>query len=309
MVLADDLAAGVEGFLGVLGDDLREAALLPFDDDRRTWTYLPGDRAGVALHRLDRNQEKRFHQLLAVLLSLPAFTRAVAIMGLDEVLDRLEGYGSGRRHRGDYWCAVHGTPGAAPWSVRVEGHHVSVRATVVGGEVRATPLFLGANPATVRAEGRVVSAPLAAEEGLGFELLHALGPEQLASAIVADEAPDDITTRDLPRIGEPPDGGVPLASLDGPAADAAGALLSAYLGRFPAGAGLPDPAGARFAWAGAHEPGTGHYYRIAGPGLLIELDNTQDGANHVHTVVRDPRADFGDDLLAAHHREHHRPGH
>jgi hypothetical protein len=61
----------------------------------------------------------------------------------------------------------------------------------------------------------------------------------------------------------------------------------------------------RFAWAGAPKPGIGHYYRLAGPGLLIELDNTQNQANHVHTVVRDPAADFGDDLLAAHYRRAH----
>jgi hypothetical protein len=122
---------------------------------------------------------------------------------------------------------------------------------------------------------------------------------------LADEAPDDITTRDLPHMGEPPTGGVPLSSLGGAAARAAEALLSVHLGRFPAGAGLPDPDGAHFAWAGAREPGTGHYYRIAGPRLLVELDNTQDGANHVHTVVRDPAADFGDDVLSDHHRSHH----
>jgi len=101
-----------------------------------------------------------------------------------------------------------------------------------------------------------------------------------------------------------------LRRLDQPAGGAARALLDVYLGRFPDTPGLlrPDPSDATFAWAGAVEPGIGHYYRIAGPRLLIELDNTQDGANHVHTVVRDPATDFGDDLLARHHRAEHRSG-
>jgi hypothetical protein len=37
----------------------------------------------------------------------------------------------------------------------------------------------------------------------------------------------------------------------------------------------------------------------------VEYDNTQDGANHVHTVVRDVRRDWADDLLAAHYRTAH----
>ena len=99
--------------------------------------------------------------------------------------------------------------------------------------------------------------------------------------------------------------GVALANLRGGAALSADALLRVYLDRFPQGSLRPDPDGARFAWAGSQEPGGGHYYRIAGPRLLIELDNTQNGANHIHTVVRDPTTDFGEDLLAAHLRHDH----
>jgi hypothetical protein len=64
----------------------------------------------------------------------------------------------------------------------------------------------------------------------------------------------------------------------------------------------------RFGWAGGSEPGQGHYYRIQGPTFLIEFDNTQDGANHAHTVWRDLEEDFGGDLLRRHYEEspHHR---
>jgi hypothetical protein len=93
-------------------------------------------------------------------------------------------------------------------------------------------------------------------------------------------------------------------------------LLDVYVGRIPdavadeeatkyQGERLDELA---FAWAGGVEPGEGHYYRVQGPRLLIEYDNTQRGANHVHTVWRDPDDDFGEDLLRAHHlQSHHLP--
>jgi len=285
---------------------------MPFDEEgeRLTWAYWPTARRGVPLHALDRRASKAVHRVLGVLLPAPTFARVGAVMALDEVLDRAERFASDRRHRDDYWVSVFGEPGAQTWGWRFEGHHVSIHASVVEGEVHLTPLFLGANPAVVGDEGRVVTAPLAAEEAMGFELLHALTVEQRSTAVVADRAPDDILTRndpavDLGSLG----GGVPLRALEGAAASAADALVGLYLRRFPAGARLPDPAGATFAWSGAPEPGVGHHYRIVAPRLLVELDNTQDGANHVHTVVRHPSADFGHDALARHHRRsHERPG-
>ena len=324
--MARDIGDAVRRFVDSLDGPRRAAACLPFDDAaRRDWAYWPAPRPGVALGALDRAQAKAAHRLLATLLPLPAFARAVAIMALDEVLDRLEGYAGDRRNRDDYWVAVFGdvavgapARGGSPWGVRFEGHHVSVHATVVDGQVRLTPLFLGANPAVVEEAdhgvratqaGLPVVAPLAVEERLGFELLHALTTDARAAAVVSAEAPRDVLTGNAPRLDRPlPHEGVPLAALTGGAKAAADALLGVYLARFPPGVGRPDPDGASFVWAGAAEPGIGHYYRVAGPRLVIELDNTQDHANHVHTVVRDPAADFGEDLLAAHRRQAHGAG-
>ena len=61
-----------------------------------------------------------------------------------------------------------------------------------------------------------------------------------------------------------------------------------------------------FAWAGSLEPRQGHYYRIQAPNFLIEYDNTQTDANHVHFVVRDLKNDFGEDLLQKHYEQHHK---
>jgi hypothetical protein len=60
-----------------------------------------------------------------------------------------------------------------------------------------------------------------------------------------------------------------------------------------------------FAWAGGVDPGQGHHYRVQGPRLLVEYDNTQRDANHVHTVWRDPDGDFGDDVLRQHRLRSH----
>ncbi len=309
MELADDVTAAARAFLEVVDDGQARAVLLPFDDeDRRAWAYWPTERRGTPLWSLDRRQTKAAHRFLATLLAVPAYARAVTIMGLDEVLDRMEGYSSDRRHGEDYWFSIFGPPGGEVWGVRFEGHHLSVHATFFHGQVRLTPLFLGANPAVVHDGGRPAVAPLGPEEQLGFELLHSLSTEERAAAVISDEAPDDIVTRNQARLDRPlPSEGVPLSALRGTTAACARALLEVYLGRFPAGSLRLDAREAVFSWAGAQEPGSGHYYRIAGPRLLVEFDNTQNGANHIHTVVRDPVSDFGDDMLATHLQGAHSP--
>ncbi len=307
MSAARRLQTATSMFLDTLDDGQRRQASLRFDEvARRTWAYTPGPRNGVPMWALSRGQTKAAFTLLAALLAPPAFVRAVAVMGLEEVLDQVEGGRSGRRHIGDYWIAVFGEPGVEPWALRLEGHHVSVNATVGAGEVALTPLFLGANPASVRDGGHVVLAPLQIEERLGFDLVSALTMEQRSSAVLSEEAPADIITRNRPRLDAPMDpAGVPLSALDGSAGTTARELVRTYLDRFPDGVIRPRTDELWFAWAGALEPGIGHYYRLTGPRLLVELDNTQNGANHVHTVVRDPEADFGEDLLAVHYARNH----
>jgi hypothetical protein len=81
-------------------------------------------------------------------------------------------------------------------------------------------------------------------------------------------------------------------------------LVAVYADRYPAGAawdGLGSLDGLHFAWAGPEEVGAPHYYRLHSPSLVVEYDNTQNGANHVHTVCRHPRNDFGLDTLALHY--------
>ncbi len=175
--------------------------------------------------------------------------------------------------------------------------------TLAGDRVSPAPLFLGANPATVRYAGHPVLRPLALEEDLARTLLEAVGPDR---ATVSDSAPRDILSGTSPRADartEPM--GIPGGQLDTNGQALLGRLLGVYLDRLApelaeAEAARLAPADLHFAWAGSPRPGAGHYYRIQGPDLLIEYDNTQNNANHAHTVLRRPDSDFGADLLAVH---------
>ncbi|MFF3852521.1 DUF3500 domain-containing protein [Micromonospora sp. NPDC002575] len=305
-------AAGV-ALLGALDGPARARATHRFDDEaaRRWLEYRPRPRPGVCLADLDRAGRKAAHRLLATALSPAAYAQAMAVVALEEVLDRAEGWRRGR-HSGDYWVAVFGDPARDDrWAWRFEGHHLSVSMTVVDDQVSPAPVFLGANPAAVRHAGHPVSRPLGVEEDLGRALLDAMGPAGRAAAVVADEAPADIVSATRPRVAGPiAPLGVPADRL-GPSGRAMlDQLVAVYLDRLPpqlaarearrlAGGAL------HFAWAGPTGPGQRHYYRVQGDDLLIEYDNTADDGNHAHTVLRRPASDFGADVLAAHHAEAH----
>jgi Protein of unknown function (DUF3500) len=106
--------------------------------------------------------------------------------------------------------------------------------------------------------------------------------------------------------------GVPAADFDAEQREILRALLATYLDRAPAGVSplyrYDDEAAldaVYFAWAGPTAPGEPHYYRMQGPRLFLEWDNTQRNANHAHSVWRDPTSDFGLDVLARHREAHH----
>ena len=134
--------------------------------------------------------------------------------------------------------------------------------------------------------------------------------QALSDAIDANTAYTDTDHAALEYTAVPK--GVAGAELDAGQREMLRALLGTYLDRVPAEvsplARYDDDAAldaVHLAWAGPTEPGAPHYYRLQGPRLLLEWDNTQRGANHAHSVWRDPAADFGLDVLAAHRARHH----
>ena len=306
----------VREWVDMLDPDQRGRAMMPFDSiDRLTWAYVPGDRNGLAIRDMSTAQREAAMALVDAGLSARGADEVRAIMARERVLGELErraGQGGwAQRDPERYWFAIHGQPDPAkPWGWRVDGHHISVRMTVVDDEVAVTPLFLGVNPARVPPEPGGGTHLLAAEESLARDLLARLSDAQKAIAVFDPVAPDDILTSNLRRF-EP--GSLPLgiayASLEPGQRASFERLVRHYLARAAyvsaatawAELEVAGLGGLTFAWAGPEEPGHGHYYVVRGDRFLIEYDNTQDRANHVHSVWRDAARDWGDDLLAAHY--------
>jgi hypothetical protein len=308
-----EMRSAAANLLAALDGEQRALAAHAFSDDaaRRWLEYRPRHRPGASLAGMGVAARKAAHRLLSTALSEHAYAQAMAIISLEEVLDRREGWQRGR-HSSDYWVSVFGDPaGEEPWSWRFEGHHLSVTMTVTGGEVSPAPVFFGANPAQVSYAGHPVSRPLALEEDLARALLEALGPAGRRLAVVAEQAPADIRTSTSPRAAERIEPlGIDVARLGSYQRALLGQLVTIYLDRLPGELAARETARVTaaelyFAWEGPLEPGTRHYYRVQGDDLLIEYDNTTQDGNHAHTVLRRPRSDFGDDVLSAHYREAH----
>jgi hypothetical protein len=242
--------------------------------------------------------------------------KAVNVIRLEGVLRQLETFGALTRDPDNYAVSVFGTPGAkTPWGWRLEGHHLSMNFTLVPGKpVAVTPAFLGANPAEVRSGPLKGLRTLAQEEDLARALARSMDSAQRRRMVIADRSLGDIVAG--PGRGESltTPAGIPAAELGPAQREGLVRLVEAYARNMRAEiadeelrrlreAGLER---VHFAWAGPLETGA-HYYRIHGPTLRIELDNTQNEANHIHSVWHDPRNDFGADLLRAHYEHgHHR---
>jgi hypothetical protein len=313
------LFGATRAFLSSLTPALRARAVFPFEaEERLVWHYVPMARRGVALGEMDAAQRAAARDLLRAALSASGFQKVETIRSLETVLREVENGGPGSNRNPDsYYFTVFGAPSASgEWALRYEGHHLSFHWTIIGGRVVASsPQFLGANPARVGRRASAVcpvegTAAISAEENLGRALVRSLTPAQRVKGIVDDSAPGDILTAAKRRAELPETGGIPYAELD---PKQRGILLSlirehAAVQTAPVAAGRLDAirkaglAGIRFAWRGGIEPGQGHYYRIQGTTFLIEYDNTQNRANHIHAVWRDFRGDFGEDALAEHYR-------
>ena len=320
---AERLAQAVLAWLDGLDDTRRASATFDFDDDERfVWAFTPGDREGLALRDMDDGQRVAAMRMVDAAMSERGAREVAEVMALETILgaiEREQGRGSSLRRDPElYWFALFGDPTAdAPWMWRVGGHHVGVHLTVADGRViGSSPSFLGANPAVVPSGPRIGSRVLTGEEALARELLGALSAEERAAVVVDPLAPTEILTsngaradaRSVPR-------GLAHAYMTEPARTGLERLIRHYLGRAAEDVAADDWARAvadglsetTFAWAGSTEPGRGHYYAVRGPRLLIEYDNTQNGANHIHAVWRDLANDWGEDLLATHYRASHRP--
>jgi hypothetical protein len=322
-VTAESLPRAVIDWLALLDDDQRRQATFDFDDPERfVWAYTPGDREGLALRDMRPDQREAAMRIVGAAASERGAREISDVMALETTLGAIEReQGRGNWIRRDpelYWFAIFGDPGGhAPWMWRVGGHHVAIGSTVVDGQVAgSTPSFLGTNPAIVPSGPRVGSRVLTGEESIARELLGGLSPAARAAAVVDPVAPPDILGGHGRRAVAPAiAAGLRYDELDAAGRGRLERLIRYYLSRATDEVAAANweravtdgLAETTFAWAGPAEPGRGHYYAVRGPRLLIEYDNTQNGANHIHAVWRDLVNDWGEDVLAGHYRTAHRP--
>lgn len=307
-------------FLATLDAQQRQIALLPFhSEERLNWHYVPQERAGLRYKAMTEAQQQAAHTLIRVSVSKSGYKKVEAIRQLEIVLREMEN-GNPGRDTSLYYFAIFGEPTAkGTWGWRYEGHHVSLHWTIIKGKVIASsPQFLGTNPAEVRSGPQQGTRVLAAEEDLGRALVKSLSAEQRAEAVVSEKAPGDILTTASRKAAMLDDKGIPFHQLTKEQQGVFLALLQEYaMVQVPEiakmrleavhKAGLEN---VKFAWMGGLDRGQPHYYRIQGSTFLVEYDNTQNDANHIHSVWRDFEGDFGVDLLALHyHTADHDHGH
>jgi hypothetical protein len=317
----DDMREAARAFVATLSDDQKKEAAFAFENEERySWFFTPHARKGLTMKRMTPPQRLAAMALLRSGLSDEGYRKATEIMDTENVLRVVEKRPENDTYRDpdNYFVTIFGDhDGENPWGWRFEGHHISVQfSSLTGRVVGTTPLFFGSNPGEVRAEvpqkGRQI---LRRETEQAFALLETLTPEQRKQAILAPQAYPEVLTSNKRTASLERMDGLPLSQMTAQQRPLFMSLLETYLNNYRVTLAKQQmdklqKSGVdslRFAWAGDLTPqlgdGKGWYYRIHGPTILIEYDNTQTNANHVHTVVRDLTNDFGEDMLKAHYEK------
>jgi hypothetical protein len=321
---AASMASAAAAFLGSLTSEQRAQATFEFGSDERTrWNFIPPQafpRKGLTFRAMSEAQREKAHALLKTGLSQRGYMTAASIMDLEGTLGALEraARGAGQRAENfareplEYYVSIFGTPSAKdPWGWRVEGHHVSIRFTLVNGQVdTGAPSFFGSNPAEVREGPKAGLRILAHEEDPARALVTSLDAPQRTKAIVQNVAFNDILTGNKLEVSPLSPAGIAMSELTASQKPMLMQVVEAYTSAMASDiaadrmnrltkAGVDKIA---FAWAGEIERGKKHYYRVQGPTFLIEFDNTQNDGNHIHSVWRDFTGDFGRDVLREHLR-------
>ncbi len=307
---ATEMAEAGKNFLAALTPEQKGAAMFGFkDDERLDWHFIPKPRKGLPFKEMTSPQRALAQALLASGLSQRGFAKAETIMSLEQILYEIESK-SPTRDSDRYFVTIFGEPGTQAWGWRVEGHHLSLNFVVENEKVIAmAPAFFGANPAEILSGPRKGLRALGAEEDLARALVKSLDPDQRKTAVITGDTPRDIITGASRKVKALEPLGISAASMNPAQKQQLNALFKEYAFRYRSEIaeqvlGKIQKAGEEnlhFAWAGSVEHGEGHYYRIQSPDFIIEYDNTQDHANHIHSVWRDIANDFGEDLLRAHY--------
>ncbi len=318
---AQDMVAAANQFIQTLDSSQKVKTLYPLDvDERYNFHFFPkDDRKGIPMNELQAAQKKAAIDLMKTCLSGQGLKKVSEIMELENVLKTLEQRPPNDHFRdsGKYYITIFGIPGnQTTWGWRLEGHHVSFNFSADEKKlVSGTPGFLGANPAIVQQGPHKGMQVLKDEADMAFALLHSLSAEELKKTLIDTAAPNEIITFVSRKAMLEHPSGLLFSEMTGAQQQQFLELINLYVHRYTRlfaeqllkeiqQAGLNN---LRFAWAGYQHPQIGkpHYYRIQGPTIIIEYDNSQNNANHVHSVVRDLQNDFGGDLLLEHYKSSH----
>ena len=312
-----EMANAASAWLKLLDDRQRARSQFEWSDpSRHDWHYVPRSRPGLTLGEMNPAQTAAFWDLLGTLLSARGMEQVRSQLMLEGILGEMERRPQ-FRDPGNYALVIFGRPGGeAPWSWRAEGHHLSLNTVVAPGHgVAVTPNFFGANPARVPQNHHHHHGfrLLGTEEDAAFGLIRSIEGETRNAMLIGDRSLGDIVAgpgrEDMLKQYE----GAPLSRLN--EAQRAGVMhiLQLYADTLRSEVSAAAMARIRdagidslhFAWAGSLQPGSPHYFRIHGPSALLEYDNTQNSANHAHSLWIDPQGLFGRDLLKAHYRDAH----
>ncbi len=318
---AQDISKKANLFLNTLSKELKVRVHFSYEDSERfNMNYIPIIRKGPTFHDFNDTQKAAAWDLLKSSLSDEGFRKSTEIMELEKILLVLDPSfempdGTGRDPLNYHFC-IFGNPSPTQvWGWRFEGHHISLNFTSNEGRIVAsTPTFMGSNPAMIAVRGQRQKAVLEKESELGLKLVNSLTREQLALAKFTDVAPYEIFSENYRKVEDIEKLGISYSQLNKEQQSLFSELLDIYIGNYIfefsdifrkkiMDAGIEN---LNFAWAGGLKEGIGHYYRIHGPMLLIEFDNTQNDANHIHSVVRDITNDFAENLLKEHYEREHR---
>ncbi len=308
-------------FLAALTPEQRQKATFEFaSEERENWHFIPRERKGLPMKEMTPQQRLLAHALLNTGLSFRGAAKAVTIMSLEEVLYQIEGADESKRaatrEKRDpekYFVSIFGTPTSkGVWGWRIEGHHLALNFTLKDGQLlRASPAFMGTNPGEIRDGALKGLRVLGVEEELGRQLVKSLDENQWKKVVVADVAPKEMITAAEHKVNPLSPAGLPEADMTPAQKEMLHRLISEYLERMRPEiaaetlAEIKKNGEVHFAWAGGKERGEPHYYRVQGKTFLIEYDNTQNDANHVHSVYRSFDGDFGHDILGQHLKQAH----
>ena len=304
--------AAARAFLASLSPAGRDRASFPFAGAERTrwhWT-VPASvpRNGLPLGEMSAGPRRLALALLRSSSSPAGYRKALDIMALQGVLQRMSTGVDDPFDPNLYFVSVFGTPGAGAWGWRFEGHHLSRHFTVVDGRLVTEPFFLGAWPTRAGSAYRTVGQgyrTMPREEDAAREIVLSLDGRLRRQAVLSSESLTDHVTQNAVRVRPLDRVGVLAGDLPSAAQRRVLEILRTYLANHPPAlardaltrierAGI---ARTRFAWAGSTRPGVPQYYRLQGPTFLLEFDNSRNSGTHIHSVWRDFERDFGRHLL------------